>query len=306
MIRFVVRRLLASIVVVFVVASASFLLLHAAPGGPFDTAERRSAVVQRAMEDRYGLNDSLGAQYARELAHLARGDLGRSIKRDLSVNDMIARSAPVSALVGALGLLAAIGLGLVMGVIAAWRRNSRTDYALMGLALVGISIPSFVLGPLLIAELSLRLGWLPPARVDGPAGYVLPAITLGMLYLGTIARLTRGGMIEALGQDYVRTARAKGLPERTVVWKHALRLGVQPVVTYLGPATAALISGSFVVEKIFQIPGLGAAFVDSITEHDYPVLTGVFVFYAVLLVGLNLVVDLAYGLLDPRVREGRA
>ncbi len=227
------------------------------------------------------------------------------MKHDLSVNDMIAEYAPVSALVGALGLVAAIGLGLAMGVIAAWRRNTRSDYALMGFALVGISVPSFVLGPLLIAAVSIHLGWLPPARIDGPAGYVLPALTLGMLYLGTIARLTRGGMIEALGQDFVRTARAKGLPERAVVWKHALRVGVQPVVTYLGPATAALISGSFVVEKIFQIPGLGASFVDSITERDYPVLTGVFVFYAVLLVTLNLAVDLAYGWLDPRVRERR-
>ncbi len=306
MIRFIVRRLLASVVVVFVVASASFLLLHAAPGGPFDTDQRRSAAVQRAMEDRYGLRDSLAAQYGRELAMLAHGDLGRSMKRDVTVNDLIAQHAPVSALVGALGLLVAIGLGLGMGVLAAWRRNTRTDYGLMAVALVGISVPSFVLGPLLIATISIHLGWLPPARIDGPAGYVLPAITLGLLYLGTIARLTRGGMLEALGQDFVRTARAKGLPERTVVWKHALRIGVQPVVTYLGPATAALISGSFVVEKIFQIPGLGASFVDSIAERDYPVLTGVFVFYAVLLVLLNLVVDLAYGWLDPRVREARA
>ena len=306
MIRFIVRRLLASVVVVFVVASASFLLLHAAPGGPFDTDARRSAAVQRAMEDRYGLNDSLATQYVRELAQLAHGDLGRSMKRDITVNELIAHHAPVSALVGALGLLVAIGLGLVMGVLAAWRRNTRTDYGLMAVALVGISVPSFVLGPLLIATVSIHLGWLPPARIDGPAGYVLPALTLGLLYLGTIARLTRGGMLEALGQDFIRTARAKGLPERTVVWKHALRVGVQPVVTYLGPATAALISGSFVVEKIFQIPGLGASFVDSIAERDYPVLTGVFVFYAVLLVLLNLGVDLAYGWLDPRVREARA
>lgn len=305
MIRFVVRRLLASVVVVFVVATASFLLLHAAPGGPFDTDQRRSAAVQRAMEDRYGLGDSLATQYGREIAMLAHGDLGHSMKRDVAVNDLIAQHAPVSALVGALGLLVAVGLGLVMGVLAAWRRNTRTDYGLMAVALVGISVPSFVLGPLLIATISIHLGWLPPARIDGPAGYVLPAITLGLLYLGTIARLTRGGMLEALGQDFVRTARAKGLPERTVVWKHALRVGVQPVVTYLGPATAALISGSFVVEKIFQIPGLGASFVDSIAERDYPVLTGVFVFYAVLLVLLNLVVDLAYGWLDPRVREAR-
>jgi oligopeptide transport system permease protein len=304
-IRFIARRIVASVLVVFIVASASFLLLHAAPGGPFDTADRRSAAVQRALEERYGLRDSLATQYAREMSALARGDLGQSMKRDISVNELIARHAPVSALVGLLALVAAVGMGLVMGVVAAWRRNTRTDYALMGVALVGISVPAFVLGPLLIAAVALRLGWLPPARIDGPAGYVLPAITLGFVYLGTIARLARGGMLDALGADFVRTARSKGLPERTVVWKHALRVGVQPVVTYLGPATAALISGSFVVEKIFQIPGLGASFIDSITERDYPVLTGVFVFYAVLLVALNLAVDLAYGALDPRVREAR-
>jgi oligopeptide transport system permease protein len=175
----------------------------------------------------------------------------------------------------------------------------------MGIALVGISIPTFVVGPLLIASVSLKLGWLPPARIDSLASFILPSLTLGLVYLGTVARLARGGMLEALGQDFVRTARAKGLPERRVVWKHALRVGITPVVTYLGPATAAMISGSFVVEKIFQIPGLGTYFVNSITDRDYPVLTGVFVFYATLLVLLNLAVDLAYGVLDPRVRERR-
>jgi len=168
-------------------------------------------------------------------------------------------------------------------------------------ALIGISIPAFVLGPLLIAAFALDLGWLPPARVDGVRSLILPAITLGTIYLGTIARLTRGGMIDALGHDFIRTARAKGVPERRVVMRHALRVGIAPVVTYLGPATAALISGSFVVEKIFQIPGLGTYFVTSVADRDYPVVTGVFVFYAALLVALNLAVDVAYGVLDPRL-----
>jgi ABC-type dipeptide/oligopeptide/nickel transport system permease component len=192
---------------------------------------------------------------------------------------------------------------VVLGAVAAWRRNTWIDHLAMTGALIGISIPAFVLGPLLIAALALRLGWLPPAQVDGPASLILPAITLGMIYLATIARLTRGGLIDVLDQDFIRTARAKGLPERQVIARHALRIGIMPVVTYLGPAAAAMISGSFVVEKIFQIPGLGTYFVTSVAERDYPVVTGVFVFYAALLVVLNLAVDLTYGVLDPRVRE---
>ena len=302
MIRFLLGRLVSSILVILAVATASFLLLHAAPGGPFTTDARRSIAVQQAMEERYGLHDSMTKQYLRELGSLARGDLGRSMKKDISVNKLIAAHGPISAIVGLLGLSTAVILGVAMGVFAAWRKNSWVDYLLMTLALVGISIPSFVLGPMMIAGLSIHLGLLPPARIDGVTSYILPALTLGFIYLGTIARLTRGGMLDVLGQDFIRTARAKGLPERRVIWKHALRVGILPVVTYLGPATAALISGSFVVEKIFQIPGLGTYFINSITDRDYPVLTGVFVFYAAVLVVLNLVVDLAYGVVDPRAR----
>jgi oligopeptide transport system permease protein len=287
---------------VFAVATASFLLLHAAPGGPFDTTERRSAAVQRAMEDRYGLHRPLWQQYRHAMAQLARGDLGVSMKRDVSVGRLIAEHGPISALVGALALAAALGIGAALGVIAAWRRNTWIDALVMTGALIGVSIPAFVLGPLLIAALALDLGWLPAARLDGARSLILPAVTLGMIYLGTIARLTRGGLLDVLDQDFVRTARAKGLPERRVIG-HALRVGITPVVTYLGPATAAMISGSFVVEKIFQIPGLGTYFITSVAERDYPVVTGVFVFYAALLVVLNLAVDVAYGVLDPRVRE---
>jgi oligopeptide transport system permease protein len=300
-IRFLAARLVASVAIVFAVATASFLLLHAAPGGPFDTDQRRSAAVQRAMEDRYGLHQPLWQQYGRAMASLARGDLGVSMKRDVSVAALIAEHGPISALLGLLALSAAVAIGVAAGVVAAWRRNTWVDAAVMTGALIGISIPAFVLGPLLIAAIALDLGWLPPARVDGVRSLILPAITLGTIYLGTIARLTRGGMIDALGHDFIRTARAKGVPERRVVVRHALRVGIAPVVTYLGPATAALISGSFVVEKIFQIPGLGTYFVTSVADRDYPVVTGVFVFYAALLVVLNLAVDVAYGVLDPRL-----
>ncbi|HEY0478770.1 MAG TPA: ABC transporter permease [Kofleriaceae bacterium] len=303
MIRFVAGRLVASVAIVFAVATASFVLLHAAPGGPFDTEQRRSAAVQRAMEDRYGLHQPLWRQYGHAMAALAHGDLGVSMKRDVSVARLIAEHGPISALLGLLALAAALVLGVAAGAVAAWRRNTWVDHLVMTGALIGISIPAFVLGPLLIAAISLDLGWLPPARVDGARSLILPAITLGAIYLATIARLTRGGLLDVLDHDFVRTARAKGLSERAVIARHALRVGITPVVSYLGPATAALISGSFVVEKIFQIPGLGTYFVTSVAERDYPVVTGVFVFYAALLALLNLVVDLAYGALDPRVRE---
>ncbi|HMG53043.1 MAG TPA: ABC transporter permease [Kofleriaceae bacterium] len=304
-IRFVAGRLVASVAIVFAVATASFVLLRAAPGGPFDTEQPRSAAVQRAMEDRYGLHQPVWRQYARAMAQLARGDLGASMKRDVSVAGLIAEHGPISALLGALALAAALAIGVAAGAVAAWRRNSWIDALVMAGALIGISIPAFVLGPLLIAAISLRLGWLPPARLDTAASLILPAATLALVYVGTIARLTRGGLLDVLDQDFVRTARAKGLPEHRVIAVHALRAGITPVVSYLGPATAAMISGSFVVERIFQIPGLGTYFITSVLERDYPVVTGVFVFYAALLAVMNLAVDLAYLALDPRLREGR-
>jgi oligopeptide transport system permease protein len=305
-VRFVAGRMIGALIVLWAVATASFLLLHAAPGGPFDSAARRSPAVQHAMAARYGLDDSLWQQYTRELGALAHGDLGQSLRRDVSVNTLVAEHVAVSAVVGVLGLVIAAGAGIGLGVLAAWRRDTWVDRAAMAVSLIGLAVPAFVLGPLLIAAFAIHLGWLPPARIAGPSSYVLPAITLGLVYLAAIARLTRVGMIEALDADFIRTARAKGVPERAVVGRHALRIGILPVVTYLGPAAAALISGSFVVEKIFQLPGLGAYFVDSIADRDYPVLTGVFVLYAAVLVAFNVVVDLAYGALDPRIRRGRA
>jgi oligopeptide transport system permease protein len=241
-------------------------------------------------------------QYGRYLGNVLRLDFGHSMKRQQTVGEIIRHHAPYSAKLGLLALAIAITFGIALGVTAAARQNRLADHAAMTVSLMGISIPSFVLGPLLILVFSLTLFWLPPARVEGFASYLLPASTLGLIYMGTVARLTRSGMLETLRQDYIRTARAKGVSERGVVWRHGLRLGLLPVVTYLGPATAALISGSFVVEKIFQIPGLGFYFVASITDRDYPVLTGVLVFYTAFLVLLNLAVDIAYGALDPRVR----
>ncbi len=305
MVRLIVTRLLGGVFVLFVVATVSFFLLRAAPGGPFASERAVPDAVRRNIEERYHLDQPMWQQYVTHMSRMARLDFGHSMKRQRTVNEMIADHSPHSLRLGLMAIVFATLFGTALGVTAAARRNTWVDHALMVVALLGISIPAFVLGPMFIRFFSLELGWFPPARAEGFTSYVMPAVVLGMIYAGTVARLARAGVLDTLGQDYVRTARAKGLSERVVVWKHALRLGVIPVITYLGPATAALISGSFVVEKIFQIPGLGFYFVDSVTSRDYPVLTGLLVFYVSFLVLLNLVVDILYGVIDPRTRGGR-
>jgi oligopeptide transport system permease protein len=302
MIRMIVGRLVSGIVVLAAVATIAFLLLKAAPGGPFSSERRLHPAVERSIEERYHLRDPLWQQYGRYLGDLACLDLGQSMKRPETVGAIIRRHFPHSAAIGLLAIGFAALLGTALGVVAAHRRNTWVDYLAMAIAIAGVATPALVLGPLLIRFFALELGWIPAGRADTAIGYLAPAMVLGLIYAGTIARLARAGMIEALATDFVRTARAKGASERRVVWRHALRVGALPVVSYLGPATAGLISGSFVVEKIFQIPGLGFYFVESVTNRDYPVLTGLLVFYVAILVALNLVVDLAYGWLDPRLR----
>jgi oligopeptide transport system permease protein len=304
-IRMIAARLLGALLVAVCVATLGFFALKAAPGGPFDGERRVQPEVQRNIERAYHLDWPLWKQYAHYMAGLARGDLGHSMKGTSTVNEIIAQNFPRSLQLGLLALAFAVVAGVGLGVLAASRHNRAADHVAMSIALLGISVPSFVLGPLLITVFALRLGWLPAARWEGFASMILPAVTLGLIYMGTIARLTRSGMLETVRQDYVRTARAKGLSERRVIWKHALRLGILPVVTYLGPATAYLITGSIVIESIFQVPGLGFYFITSVTNRDYPVLCGIMVFYCLFLVLLNLLVDVAYGLLDPRIREGR-
>lgn len=305
MIRMILRRLAAAIVVVFCVATFGFFALRAAPGGPFDSERQVSAETRRNIEKRYHLDWPLWKQYGQYLENLASGDLGHSMKRPITVNELIANNFPKSLQLGLMALAFALLLGLGLGVTAAARQNTVGDHAFMATALAGISIPAFVLGPVLILWFALRLGWFPAARWEGFTSMILPAATLGLIYMGTIARLSRGGMLETLRQDYVRTARAKGLSETKVVWKHAFRLGVMPVVTYLGPAMVHLITGGIVIETIFQVPGLGFYLISSITDRDYTTLAGIMVFYSAFLILMNFLVDLAYGYLDPRIREAR-
>jgi oligopeptide transport system permease protein len=300
-------RLVGAVIVVFCVATLGFLVLRLSKGSPF-TAERNvPPAVQKNIEKLYHYDWPVWKQYLHYMKGVfTKGELGHSMRRNYTVNELIAENFPRSIQLTLLALMFAVVFGVGLGVTAAARQNRFADHGAMSLALVGISVPSFVLGPLLINWFSLRLGWLPPARWEGFQSMILPAMTLGLIFMGTIARLSRGGMIETVRQDYVRTARAKGLTEGKVIWKHALRLGVLPVVTYLGPAMAHLLVGSIVVETIFQVPGLGNYFINSIPDADYTVLSGIMVFYCGFVLLMNLLVDIAYGLLDPRIREARA
>ena len=312
MTRMVLSRLVGGIIVLFFVATFSHFMLRCAPGGPFDEDKPLPPVAKKNLEKAYGLDKSPVQQYLSHLGALIPNPsndwtpfLGYSIKQKRTVSSIVKEGFPISMSVGICALLFSIIMGVLFGVIAASRQNSAFDYGSMSLALFGISVPSFVLAPLLILIFGIKLEWLPVARLEGPSSLILPSLTLGLVYMGVIARLSRSGMLETLRHDYIRTARAKGLSERKVVWKHAVRLGLMPVVTYLGPAIATLITGSFVVEKIFQIPGLGFYFIQSVTTRDYELLTGLLIVYSTFMIFLNFAVDVAYGYLDPRIREAR-
>jgi oligopeptide transport system permease protein len=286
----------------WVIATLTFFMMRLAPGGPFQSEREIPAAAREALLQRYGLDRPLAEQYGRFLVNAVKLDFGPSYKYPTQqVKEIIASSFPVSLELGAWALLLALVLGVPLGVIAANRQNTATDYMTMSATLLGVSIPNFVLGPLLVLFFSLTLYWLPPALWLGPANRILPVVTLSAIYLAYIARLTRGGMLETLRQDYIRTARAKGLPESRVIFGHALKLGILPVVSYLGPAVSRIIMGSIVIEQVFAVPGLGRQLVAAAFNRDYTLVLGIVLFYAGFLLVLNLVVDVAYSFLDPRV-----
>lgn len=303
MILFIVKRVLSLIPVLLAVITITFFLVRLAPGGPFDAERTPSPEVLRQLEKAYNLDAPLWKQYTDYLVGVVKGDLGPSFKKpSRTVVEWITLRIPVSLELGAYGLLVALGCGLCAGLIAALRPNTWTDYAPMSLAMIGICIPNFVLGPLLVLVFALWLEWLPVAGWDDPNEKILPSITLGAAYAAYVARLTRGGMLEVLAQDFIRTARAKGLSEARVVLVHGLRGGIQPVIAFLGPAAAGLLTGSFVVETIFQVPGLGREFVESAFNRDYTMIIGTVLVYASLVMILNLVADVVHAWLDPRIR----
>jgi len=305
MFRFAITRLLQAVPVILVVISITFLLVHAAPGGPFSADKAVSPEVLKALEAQYNLDQPLWQQYMDYLGDVVRGDFGPSFKYPgRSVNELIASGLPATAELAFYAMLVALIIGASAGVFAAMRPNTMQDYLPMSAAMIGICMPSFLLGPLLVLIFGIHLEWVPVSGWgDAPGDKILPAITLGTGYAAYIARLSRGGMLEILSQDYIRTARAKGLSESLSITKHALRGGLIPVVAFLGPAFAGLVGGSFVVETIFQIPGLGRFYVQAAFNRDYTMILGTTIFFATLIIVFNLISDMIAIWLNPKLRQ---
>lgn len=303
MLRFITQRFLQSLLALFVVISATFFMLRAAPGGPFTQEKAVTPEILHNLEAHYGLNQPLWRQYLSYVGNLLHGNLGPSFKyANRTVNEIIADKFPVSAELGAESLAIALILGIGLGTVAAIRRNTWVDYIASTFGMFGISVPTFVIGPLAVLAFAIHIGWFNASGWYTPADRMLPALVLGIAYAAPISRLTRGGMLEVLHQDFIRTARAKGASESRVVIHHAMRGGLVPVVSYLGPAIAGILTGSFVIETIFQIPGIGREFVNSAFNRDYTLVLGTVILYAVLIMALNLIADVIQAWMNPKVR----
>ncbi|MBF7084020.1 ABC transporter permease [Desulfallas sp. Bu1-1] len=303
MVRFMVRRLAMALVSLFFVVTLTFFIMKAIPGGPFASEKSLPPNILAAINEKYHLNDPLWKQYVDYLGRTARWDFGPSFKYpNRTVNDIIRDGFPVSAAVGAMAVGLALGVGLLAGVMSALKQNHFQDYGTMVLATLGFSVPSFVMAGLLQYFLAYRWQVLPPALWGSWKNIVMPALALSALPTAMIARLMRSSMLEVLQQDYIKTARAKGLSERVIIYRHVLRNAILPVVTYLGPLIAGVFTGSFIIESIFAVPGLGRWFVLSIANRDYTVIMGTTVFYSLFLIAMNLLVDLAYVIIDPRIK----
>ncbi len=302
MLRFIFRRILLGIPVLVTVATLTFLIMHWVPGGPFDTEKILPPEIKANIEAKYHLDKPVSIQYILYMKQLFQGDLGPSYKylgRDVS--DIIYDTFPVSFILGLCAVFVVLGLGVPAGMVSAYWKNSLLDRSVLLVAAMGISIPSFVLGAILVWIFSHHWHWLPPALWEGPRHMILPALALGAGFAGYVARLTRTTVLGVLSSDYIRTARAKGLTEPVIMFKHVLINSIYPIVSVMGPLTAGLVTGSFVIEFIFSIPGMGRFFITAVTNRDYPLIMGVTLVYAVLIVIANLVVDVIYGWLDPRV-----
>ncbi len=327
MLSFIIRRLIIIPFMALLVVTLTWGLIRVAPGTFYSQEKKLPPAIEENIKKKYGLDKPWYQQYFLMLGNVtcrtkpadyeSTGglqfsiagtsfkcfDFGDSLKYpDRNVNQIIKDHLPYSATMGILAYLLALGIGLTAGIIAALKQNSAFDYGSMTFAMLGLSVPNFVLGPILVLVFALWLGWLPPARWGGLSALVLPVITLSAIYAAYIARLTRAGMLEVMRSDYIRTARAKGLDEKTVLLKHALRGGIVPVVSFTGPALASLLAGTVVVEKVFAIPGLGNMFIQSIFNRDEPLTLGIVAFLSIIIMVFNLIVDISYGFLDPRIR----
>lgn len=306
MTKFIIRRLLSLIPTMFIIVTLSFFLIRFAPGGPFSSEKKLPEQVLQNILKKYHMDEPLGKQYLSYMGDVLRGDLGPSYRyKDQTVTELIGQTMPNSIFLGTLALCLALLAGISAGVISALRQNKWQDYGAMSLAVIGISVPLFVIGPILQLVFAMKLHWLPTSGwITGRAGaltLIMPAITLSFPYFAYIARLSRGSVLEVLRSDYIRTARAKGLKESMVVWKHVLKGALLPVVSYIGPAFAGIITGSVVVETVFVVPGVGKIFVQSALNRDYTLIMGDIIVYSLFLVVMNFVVDIVYGFLDPRI-----
>lgn len=305
MLRYSVYRLLGAIPTLLILIALAFFMIRVAPGGPFDSERALLPEIEANLRAVYHLDESLPQQFLRYLGGLLRGDFGPSFQyRDFTVTELIGTGFPVSLRLGGAAMLIALLFGVTAGSIAAWRQNSGLDHGVMAVSMTGISIPNFVMAPILILLFAVYLGWLPAGGLgDGSMrNMILPVISLALPQIAYVARLTRGSMIEVLRSNFIRTARAQGLSTMTIVLRHALKPALLPVVSYLGPATAAVITGSVVIEQIFGVPGLGRFFVQGALNRDYTLVMGVVVFYGTLIIVFNFLVDIAYAWLDPKVK----
>jgi oligopeptide transport system permease protein len=305
MFRFIVRRMIVTIPMVLIVITLTWALIRLAPGNFYATERKLPPAIEKNIRVKYGLDQPWYVQYGRVMWNIVRLDFGNSLRyENETVNEVLLRTVPVSAALGACAYLLALGVGILLGTVAALKQNSKLDYGAMALTRLGISLPNFVLGPILVLIFALSLYWLPPARWNGfpSRNLILPVLTLSAIYMAYIARLTRAGMLEVLRSDYVRTARAKGLTETQVVWRHAMRGGLLPVVSFTGPALALLISGTVVVERIYAMPGLGNYFINANLNRDEPLILGIVAFTSITVLIFNLLVDVAYAFIDPRIR----
>lgn len=308
MLGYVLRRILVAVPTILVIITVAFFMMRIAPGGPFDLERPMPEEIRQNVLAAYGMDQPVWKQYIDYLGGLLRGDLGPSLKfRDMDVADIIGQGFPVSATIGALAMSFAVLMGTLFGSIAALRQNQPADYGVVAFATVGIVIPPFVVGPILALTIGIYAGWLPSGGLDPrlgmtPERLILPVITLALPQIAIISRLMRASMIEVIRSNYIRTARAKGLSAPAVIVKHALRSAILPLVSYLGPASAALLTGSIVIEQVFSLPGIGRQFVNAALQRDYTVVMGVVILYATLIILLNLIADLLYAVLNPKVK----
>ena len=305
MAKYIIKRLVAGVLSLFILITITFFLMHVIPGGPFSPSEQRN-VPEKILEqisEKYGLNDPLPAQYVRYLGNLLHGDMGTSFKKQATTgNELIANGFPVSAKVGALGIAVALAAGIPLGIVAAVKRGKLADGASMVLATIGVSVPSFVFCVLMMYVFCEKWKIFPSYGLTSWKHYVLPVFCMAFSQVAYITRLMRSSMLETMRQDYIRTERSKGVPEWEVISKYALKNSILPVVTYVGPLVATLLTGTFIIEKLFSIPGLGRYFISAITDRDYSVTLGLTVFLGVMIIGCNLIVDIMYAVIDPRVK----